>query len=433
MRTDGRLRPFLRTASDFLHCNIFLHSTLTSGHSFSMITLKPGSPTVPVLRVTSILGVLTAFAPFATDMYLSSFSILAEQFQTTPARVQWTLSIFFLGLAAGQLIYGPLVDRFGRRPPLIVGVAIFTTSSLLLTIAPSIDSFILLRLIQALGGCAGMIISRAIIQDLFHERDAAAVLSLMMLVQGLGPIMAPILGGYLVAVVGWQSVFAFLVLFGLGCLCATYWGLPETLPPKRRRHDSLRRVAWGYLSLLSQRAFMTPTLTGGLAISSLFSFISGSPYVLMHVYHVSQDHYGWLFGVNTIGMILASQANRLLLKKLSPRLILKGALVLNLTSCVLLVVMAHSASLLLFMLPLWFCLATIPLIGANVTVISMAAGNNRAGSASAIIGVVQFGLGSLATMLVGMLHNDTAVPMAAVMLGGSFLACLSFVLGRRRL
>ncbi|MBS1166362.1 MAG: multidrug effflux transporter [Proteobacteria bacterium] len=382
------------------------------------------------LGLTLILGSLTAFAPLSTDMYLASFSSLAETFAADEGRVQLSLSIFFFGLSVGQLIYGPLVDRFGRKPPLIAGLVIFTLASAAIVVVPTVEGFIALRLCQALGGCAGMVASRAIIADLFDERGSARFLSEMMLVQGLAPIVAPLLGGYILAVAPWEAIFVVLALFGTGCLVATVRGLPETLPPERRHAVGIGGVARAFGEVLANRAFMAPALSGAFAAACIFAFITGSPFVYMHLHGVSQQHYGWLFGLNACGMIVASQVNRLLLRWFSTRRVMAGALAFNVTMGVVLVVLAASAPLPLLVALLMLCLSTGPLIGANSMAIAMSHIGGHRGTASSVLGVMQFAVASLASAAVGLLHNGTVYPMVGIILAGGILASLAYFTGR---
>jgi DHA1 family bicyclomycin/chloramphenicol resistance-like MFS transporter len=393
----------------------------------------PNTHTVPVSTVslTFILAALTAFAPLSIDMYLASFSGIADTFATDEGRVQLSLSVFFFGLSVGQLIYGPLIDRFGRKPPLIAGLVVFTLASAAIVAAPTVDSFIALRLVQALGGCAGMVVSRAVVADLFDERGSARFLSQMMLVQGLAPIVAPLVGGYILAVAPWQAIFAVLALFGVGCVIAATRGLPETLPPERRHAAGPGGIARAFGRVLADRAFMAPALSGAFAAASLFAFISGSPYVYMQLHGVSQQDYGWLFGFNAFGMILASQVNRLLLRWFTARAVMVGALAFNVAMAAVLVVFAAEASLPLLVGLLWLCLASGPLIGANAMAIAMSRAGEHRGTASSVMGVTQFAVASLASAAVGLLHDGTVYPMVGIILAGGVFASLAYVLGRR--
>ncbi|WP_036791440.1 multidrug effflux MFS transporter [Pleomorphomonas koreensis] len=392
---------------------------------------SPVPAVVDTLRLTLILAALTAFAPLSTDMYLASFSSLADTFATDEGRVQLSLSVFFFGLSVGQLIYGPLIDRFGRKPPLIAGLIVFTLASAAIVVVPTVDGFILLRLFQALGGCAGMVVSRAMVADLFDERGSARFLSQMMLVQGLAPIVAPLLGGYILAVAPWQAIFAVLTLFGVGCVVAAARGLPETLLPERRHAAGPVGIARAFGALLADRSFMAPALAGAFAAASLFAFISGSPFVYMQLHGVSQQHYGWLFGFNAFGMILASQVNRLLLRWFSTRAVMGGALLFNVTMAAMLVAFAAKASLPVLVGLLWLCLATGPLIGANAMAIAMSRAGGHRGTASSVMGVTQFAVAGLASAAVGLLHNGTVYPMVGIILAGGVFASLAYVTGRR--
>jgi DHA1 family bicyclomycin/chloramphenicol resistance-like MFS transporter len=213
---------------------------------------------IPAGRLAVILGALATFGPFGTDMYLSGFPAMAQDLGSDVAGVQMSLSFYFIGLAIGQVIYGPLVDRVGRRVPLVCGLALFVVASACISFADSLGSLLFLRVLQALGGCSGMIVGRAVVRDLFDVRESAGILSMLAVVQGLGPIVAPVLGSQILTYASWRLVFVFLTLFGLGCLAAAYFGLPETLPPSRRRSGGAGEVLRDYGRLLVHRPFIVP-------------------------------------------------------------------------------------------------------------------------------------------------------------------------------
>ncbi|GAB6035665.1 multidrug effflux MFS transporter [Fundidesulfovibrio butyratiphilus] len=364
--------------------------------------------------VVVILGLLTAFAPFATDMYLSGLPALARSFHTNDAQAQLTLSTFFFGLAVGQFFYGPLSDRLGRRAPLLFGISLFTLASALELLTGNMNMFIGLRFLQAVGGCAGMIIGRAVVRDLFQGQEAARVFSLMMLVQGVGPILAPVLGSLIMTFASWRWILVFLTGFGLFCLALTTFGLPETLPESRRTRLGLGRLWRVLMALMVRRDFIVPTLSGGVALSSLFAFISGSPFVLMHLHGVSPGRYGLLFALNAAGMIVTGQINVLLLRRFRTVVLLRAALLLECCLAATLLAVADTTNLPLFLLSLFSTLALVPIIGANSTALAMEASGRNAGNASTIIGVLQFCLAGLASALVSLLHNDTAYPLAGL-------------------
>ena len=247
-------------------------------------------------RTILILGALSAFGPLAIDFYLPAFPAMAAAFGTDEKHVQMTLASYFLGLSLGQLAYGPVADRFGRRIPLLVGVTLFTLASLACAFAPSLDGLIAARFVQALGGCAGMVISRAVVSDKCDAVGSAKVFSQLMLVMGLAPILAPMLGGLLVNLHGWQSIFIALTAFSALSALAVALGLPESLPanqPRQPLSGALRQ----YGRLLADKVFLGHALTGGIAIAGMFAYIAGSPFVFIKLYGVPPEHFGWLFGI----------------------------------------------------------------------------------------------------------------------------------------
>ena len=367
------------------------------------------------LRMVLILGALSAFGPLAIDFYLPAFPAMAQAFATDEKHVQATLAAYFLGLSIGQLAYGPVADRFGRRLPLMFGVTLFTLASLACAYAPNLDTLVLARFVQALGGCAGMVLSRAIVSDKCDPVASAKVFSQLMLVMGLAPILAPMLGGVLVNLAGWQSIFLALSLFSAGCLLAVSLGLPESLPehiPRQPLSGALRQ----YLRLLADRVFLGHALTGGIAIAGMFAYIAGSPFVFIKLYGVPAEHYGWLFGINAAGFILVAQVNARLLAKRGPAFLLGRAVWLYLVAGLVLLGVAalRPAQLWPLLVPLFICIASLGCIIPNASACAMSGQGARAGSASALMGCVQFSVAAGAAALVGLLHDGSAVPMAIV-------------------
>lgn len=367
------------------------------------------------LRTLLILGALSAFGPLAIDFYLPAFPAMAHAFATDEKHVQTTLAAYFLGLSLGQLAYGPVADRFGRRIPLLFGVGLFTIASLACAYAPNLDSLIVARFVQALGGCAGMVLSRAIVSDKCDAVASAKVFSQLMLVMGLAPILAPMLGGVLVNVSGWQSIFLALSLFSAACLVAVGLGLPESLPahvPRQPLSGALRQ----YLRLFGDRVFVGHALTGGIAIAGMFAYIAGSPFVFIKLYGVPAEHYGWLFGTNAAGFILMAQVNARLLAKRGPAFLLARAVWLYLVAALALLVVAalRPAQLWPLLVPLFVCIASLGCIIPNASACAMSGQGTRAGSASALMGCLQFSVAAGAAALVGVLHDGSAVPMALV-------------------
>jgi len=362
-----------------------------------------------------ILGALSAFGPLAIDFYLPAFPAMAQAFGTDEQHVQTTLAAYFLGLSLGQLAYGPVADRFGRRAPLLFGITLFTLASLACAYAPNLETLVLARFVQALGGCAGMVLSRAIVSDKCDPVASAKVFSQLMLVMGLAPILAPMLGGVLVNVSGWQSIFLVLSLFSAACLLAVSLGLPESLPPDMPRQP-LSGALRQYLRLLGDRVFLGHALTGGVAIAGMFAYIAGSPFVFIKLYGVPAEHYGWLFGTNAAGFILMAQVNARLLAKRGPAFLLARAVWLYLVAGLVLLGVAalRPAQLWPLLVPLFLCIASLGCIIPNASACAMSGQGARAGSASALMGCVQFSVAAGAAALVGVLHDGSAVPMALV-------------------
>ena len=384
------------------------------------------------LRMVLILGALSAFGPLAIDFYLPAFPAMAQAFATDEKHVQATLAAYFLGLSIGQLAYGPVADRFGRRKPLMFGVTLFTLASLACAYAPNLDTLVLARFVQALGGCAGMVLSRAIVSDKCDPVASAKVFSQLMLVMGLAPILAPMLGGVLVNVAGWQSIFLTLGLFSAACLLAVSLGLPESMPedmPRQPLSGALRQ----YLRLLADRVFLGHAVTGGIAIAGMFAYIAGSPFVFIKLYGVPAEHYGWLFGANAAGFILVAQVNARLLAKRGPAFLLARAVWLYLGAGLALLAVAawRPTALWPLLVPLFICIASLGCIIPNASACAMSGQGARAGSASALMGCVQFSVAAGAAALVGLLHDGSAVPMALVICLCGVLAVSAAVLTRR--
>ena len=370
------------------------------------------------LRLAVLLGAVTAFAPFATDMYLGALGEIATDFATDAGAAQLTVSTFFIGMAAGQLFYGPAIDRWGRKTPLLVGTLLFALASAALTIAPDIRSFIVLRFIEAMGGCAGMIIARAIIRDVYDLGEASAMLSQMMLVQGLGPVLAPIIGAQIIAYTSWHWIFVVLAVSGAFWFAVVWWGLPETLPPEVRRATRLRDLLGAFGGLSKRPDFVLPSAVAAASMASIFAFIGGSAFVFMEHFGLSREAYSLVFGANAVCMIAASQINRILVRRVTPgRMVLAATIFATVADLVSLVI-APFAPWTVFVVPLFLALGTAPIIGANAQAIAMSRSGDHAGTASSLIGIVQYSVAGAVIALVGALHDGTALPMAGTIAAG---------------
>ena len=380
-------------------------------------------------RTILILGALSAFGPLAIDFYLPAFPAMALAFGTDEQHVQLTLAAYFLGLSIGQLAYGPVADRFGRRIPLLIGVGLFTAASLLCAYAPNLDWLIGARFIQALGGCAGMVISRAVVSDKCDAVGSAKVFSQLMLVMGLAPILAPMLGGLLVNTTGWQSIFLALTGFSALAGLAVALGLPESMPAHLPRQP-LSGALHQYGRLLKDPVYLGHALPGGIAIAGMFSYIAGSPFVIIKLYGIPAEHFGWFFGVNAAGFILVAQVNARLLAKRGPAFLLTRTVWIYLgAGLALLAVSAlRTEQLWPLLIPLFVCIASLGCILPNASACAMNGQGARAGSASAMLGCLQFSVAAGAAALVGVLHDGSAMPMAMVIsLCGILVVCAAML------
>ncbi|HCR1551619.1 TPA: multidrug effflux MFS transporter [Pseudomonas aeruginosa] len=367
------------------------------------------------LRILLMLGALSSFGPLAVDFYLPSFPTLANTFSTDIEHIQLSLAAYFAGMSIGQLLYGPMSDHYGRRLPLLAGGIIYTLASVACALSPSLEWLLGARFAQALGGSAGMVISRAVVRDLCDPVKAAKVFSQLMLVMGLAPIFAPMAGGLLLDWQGWQSIFICLTLLGgLACLGVALW-LPETIPIHGER-PPLSGALGQYRRLFADRLFLTYALSGGVAMAGMFAYIAGSPYVFIQLYGIPSEHYGWLFGSNAAGFIIMAQVNARLLRYRGPafwlRRIIWGYLLCGLA--LLGIASLQPASLWLLLIPLFGCVASLGCIIPNASACAMAGQGQHAGSASALMGSLQTSVAAGASALVTALHDGTAIPMTLV-------------------
>jgi DHA1 family bicyclomycin/chloramphenicol resistance-like MFS transporter len=350
--------------------------------------------------------------------------------------VQLTLSACLLGLALGQAIAGPISDSLGRRRPLFAGLAAYALASLLCVVAPSVYALAGLRLVQGIAGAAGIVIARAIVRDLHSGVAAARFFSLLMLVNGLAPILAPLFGGLLLRFTSWRGVFIVLAVTGTLLLLAAATGLSETLPAEQRQRGGVRVTIKTFRQLLSDRSYLGYALSCGLAFAAMFAYISGSPFVLQDIYGLSPQLFSVTFAVNACGLVAAGQVNGRLVGRVAPLRLLTTGLVITATGGVALlaVVTIGSAGLVGVLPSLFVVVASLGFVLPNATALALTDYPRTAGSASALLGVLQFAIGAAAAPLVGVLGAKTALPMAVVMATLSVSALAIFVLlvrGRR--
>jgi DHA1 family bicyclomycin/chloramphenicol resistance-like MFS transporter len=386
---------------------------------------EPVSPTRP-WRVVLLLGSLIALGPLSIDLYLPALPDLTDDLSATPSSVQLTLTGILVGLGLGQLLSGPLADIYGRRRPLLVGIAVNVVTALLCAIAPTIVVLDVLRVLQGVGAAAASVVAMAVVRDLFTGRAAAAVISRLVMVMGLAPVLAPSLGSAVLQVGSWRTVF--VVLAGLGVLLGALaaFGLKETLPPERRTAPGLRTTLQGYGVLLRDRSLVGFMMVASLTMAAVFAYVSGASFVLQDGFGLDERTFGLLFGVGAVGLIVSSQVNVALLRRFSPGTILSAALTVAALAGVVLLVDAVTGmgGLLGIMIPIWVVMVMVALCGPNATALALAEHGQRAGAAAALLGAAQFVVGAAIAPLTGLGEAGSAVPMAATIAGALLLAAV---------
>ena len=390
-------------------------------------------PSKPLALLVVILASLTAFAPLSIDMYLPSFPQIAADFGVTTARVELSLAAFFVGLAFGQLLYGSATDRFGRKRPLYIGLTVYCAASLLCAFAPNIESLIVLRFFQALGACGGIVIARATVRDLFDHSESARVFSLLMLVMGVAPILAPLGGGYVALFFGWHAIFAVVSVFSAIVLAAVYKFLPETKQPNP--NVRLSQTFGIYANILKDRKFLAFTFAGGFAQAGMFAYITGSPFVFIELFGIPAQSFGWVFGSNALGLIALSQVNGRLVRSVNPTKILRVCLfVTAIFSFGLILAGIFNLGFWSVAILIFLYVASLGMILPNATAGALSEQTENAGSASALIGSLQYGLAAIASSCVSYFNNGTTFPMTAIIgiCGIAAFTALSFLFGAKK-
>ena len=380
------------------------------------------------VKALLILGSLSAFGPLSIDLYLPALPSLQSHFHAAAGSVQLTLTACLVGLALGQALVGPLSDSLGRRKPLLVGVAAYALASLLCAFAPSIGALTVGRLVQGCTGAAGIVLARAVVRDLYSGTAMVRFFSTLMLVNGLAPVLAPIVGGQLLKVTVWQGLFMVLAAVGAALLAAVFFGLPESLPASARRAASVGDTLHTFRRLATDRQFLGYALAGGLSFAAMFAYISGSPFVVEQVYRLSPQDFSFMFGINALGLILLGQLNGRLAGRVRTIVLLRAGLVQCAVGGLgLLVVTLLELGFWPTAVCLWFVVASIGLVTPNATALALADHGGNAGTASAFLGVTQFLIGGLVAPLTGPRGGSLlaeTLPMA-LMVAGMGVAALA--------
>ena len=364
-----------------------------------------------------VLGALIAIGPLTIDTYLPAMPSIARELAATEAQVQGTLTGILLGLGLGQLLVGPLADAIGRRKPLIAGLALHIVASLFAASAPTVELLTAARVVQGLGNAAVSVVAMATVRDLFAGRAAATLLSRLMLVMGIAPIVAPTIGGAVLAHTSWRGVFVLVSLAGMVLVTVASVLLRETLPVERRRRLQPLPVLRTYGSLLRDRTFVGLVLISGLMFATLFSYIGGSSFVLQEIYGLSVAQFGLAFGLNSLGFLTGSQLNPFLLRRLTPRDVVRAGVAIGAVASLVLLAAAVTGlgGLPLVLGALWFLLFSCGLTLPNTPALALTRHGEAAGTAAALLGASQFVIGGAAAPLISAMGSDSAVPMALVM------------------
>ncbi|KQC00793.1 multidrug effflux MFS transporter [Pedobacter sp. Hv1] len=382
-----------------------------------------------------ILGSLAALAPFSIDMYLPGFKAIAKDLHTDVSSVSLSLSTFFIGISAGQLLYGPLLDKFGRKKPLYFGLSLFILSSLSCLFVTTIDQLIVIRFVQSIGCCAAAVAAVAMVRDLFTVKESPKVFASLMLVIAVSPMLAPTAGGYLIAALGWQSVFVFLGLMAFLMLLASIWWLPESYKPDPSYSLKPKPILGNFLTVLKEPGFYTYALISAITFSGLFAYVSSSPVVFMDIYKVSETGYGWIFALLSVFFIGFSQVNSFILRWFSSKNIVFCALIAQCIFSLLFLFVALNNWLNLYTTITFIALflACLGFINPNASALSLAPFTKNAGSASALMGALQMGLGALASAVISLFAADVVWPMPAVMTIAAIMALICLLIGRTKI
>lgn len=387
------------------------------------------NPQLSRLWLAFILGTLAAFGPLSIDMYLPALPTLSSDLQASTSLAQLSLTACLFGIALGQIFAGPISDIRGRKGPLLVGLFLYVVSSVLCVFSPTIWLFIIMRFIQGLAGSVGIVIARAAVRDLYSGSEMTRFFSLLMLVNGVAPILAPVLGGQILQITSWRGVFMVLAAIGAFMLVTVFWGFRETLPPARRSKGALKNILHTFYTLIKNSKFMGYALGQGFIMAAMFAYISGSPFVIQNIFNVSPQKFSLFFGINGLGIIIASQITGRLAGRISEStLLVSGLAIAFISSLVLLISILFSGGLYTFLVPLFFVISSVGIVGTSSFSLAMQDQAKSAGSASALIGLLSFVLGGTMAPFVGVAGSHSALPMGIIIAISTSAAVLCYIL-----
>lgn len=382
-----------------------------------------------------ILGALSTISPFAIDMYLPAFPEIATAFHTSTARISLSIASYFAGMAAGQLFYGPLLDRFGRKLPLYAGLVLFIAASILCLCSRSVEWLVAMRFVQALGGCAAQVAAMAMVRDFFHVDETAKIISLLILIISVSPLLAPSTGVFVAVHLGWQWVFVVLSLFALVMLAVCWWRLPQGHKPDRTVSLRFLPILRNYAIVLKEPQFITYALSGAFAFSGLLVYVASSPIIFMEVFHVSQQKFGAIFAMLATGFIGSNQINVFLLRKFSSEQIFRATLLVECPIALLLLVgtVCGWFGLPMTLVLLFISLSSLGLAYPNAAALALVPFDRNIGSASAMLGFLQIGVSGLASASVGIFNSHTMMPVALILAATSWIGLVILMAGKRRI
>ena len=396
-----------------------------------MTTNKPLNKTFLII----LLGILAAIGPFTIDMYLPGFAQIANEFNTDAKKVAFTLTSYFVGIAIGQLIYGPLVDKYGRKKPLLFGLGLYAVAALGCGLSSSIESLIAMRLLQALGGCVGMVASNAIISDVYPKEKRAKAFSMIMLVMGVAPVIAPTVGSIFMEIGSWHYIFFFLAVFALFVFTLILIFLPETSQYIHNNKLVAKDIANNYLSILKNKTFLFYTLAGSISMSILFAYISSASFIFQNLYGLSEREFAVIFAINACGLILGNTVNGFLVGKINYIEIARiASILISISATIVVIIFATFPSLPYTAVVggIFIILFLVNFINPNATAASLAPFTVTAGAASALAGSIRMGIGAMVAAAVGVFQGESALTMFVIFLLLSVLVMIMLLLGNRQ-
>ncbi len=382
-----------------------------------------------------LLGALTAIGPFSIDMYLPAFPAIAKSLHIVTARVSLSLSGFFIGYSVGQLLYGPLLDRFGRKNPLYVGMSLYILASIGCFFSTSIEMLIAMRFLQAIGGCAAGVASMAMVRDIFPVKDNAKVFALLILILSISPLIAPTVGGYVTATFGWQLIFLILAVIAAIVLIAVIFFLPESYQPDPTYSLKPTPIINSFLLVLKHPQFYTYAICGAIAFSGLFAYLAASPFLFMDVYGLSSKMYGWIFAFLSVAFVGSSQVNSVLIKTFRSAQIVSVSLPAMVIVSLFFVIGSISGWFGVYstIAVIFVFLCCVGITYPNTTSLSIAPFSKNAGTAASLMGALQMTVGTLVSIIVSQFKSRSSIPMAGLMFTAAALAFIILVLGERRI